>query len=458
MHIKNHTYILLFLSFFLASCIKKKEDTSAVMSSVDLNEIIKSDTLRVATMYGSTSYFLFKDETMGYDYEMVSNLAKYLKLNLKIIIAKSEDEMIQLLEERKVDIIAYNLVETKENKKRFYYVLPQTSSFQVLVQNMAVDGLSEVTELAGKTVCVKENSVFHKRLLALNDEIGGSINIVLAADSLSNSDLIEQVANKKIDYTLAYNNVAFLYKSYYKRLDHHMPVGFKQHNGWLIRKESKDFFKKLEYWNSLPNMELVQSKLFSKYWEKSPYFALRKIKIPKGAISPFDELFKKYALLINWDWRLLAAVAFHESRFDASEVSHSGARGLMQLMPRTASNFGLNGRTILDPESNIEAGVQYIKSLNLSFYKIENKEERLKFILASYNCGPAHIFDAMALARKYGRNPYLWSNHVEYFLLKKSEPQFYDDPVVRFGYYRGSQTVKYVLNTLDTYKKYLNRK
>jgi len=458
MQVKNHTSILLFVTFLLASCIQKTDECISVISPVDLKEIVKSDTLRVATMYGSTSYFMFKDETMGYDYEMVSNLAKYLKLNLKISIAKSEDEMIQLLEERKVDLVAYNLVETKENKKLFNYVLPQTASFQVLIQNMAVNALTEVTELAGKSVSVKENSIFHKRLLALNDEIGGTINIVLAPDSLSNADLIEQVANKKIDYTFAYNNTAQLYKSYYKRLDHHMPVGFKQHNGWLIRKESKDFFKMLESWNNLPKVELIQSKLFSKYWEKSPYFALRKIRIPKGAISPFDELFKKYAPLINWDWRLLAALAFHESRFDASEVSHAGARGLMQLMPRTASNFGLSGKTILDPESNIEAGVQYIKSLNLSFHKIENKEERLKFILAGYNCGPAHIFDAMALAQKYGKNPYVWSNHVEYFLLKKSEAQFYDDPVVKFGYYRGNHTVRYVQNTLDTYKKYLNRK
>ena len=458
MQIKHHIYLFLFVSFLLASCIQKGKDSNAVIATLDLKEILNSDTLRVATMYGSTSYFMFKDETMGYDYELVSNLAKYLKLNLKISIAKNEDEMVKLLDERQVDIIAYNLVETKEYKKRFQYVMPQATSYQVLIQNMAVNSLTEVTELAGKTVTVKENSIFHKRLMALNDEIGGAINIVLAPDSISNADLIEQVATKKILYTLAYNNTAVLYKSYYKGLDYRMPVGFKQHNGWLIRNESKELFEKINYWNSLPKMELLQSKLFSKYWEKSPYFALRKIKIPKGAISPFDDLFKKYAPLINWDWRLLAALAFHESRFDASEISHAGARGLMQLMPRTASNFGLTGKTILDPESNIEAGVQYIKSLNLSFHKIENKDERLKFILAGYNCGPAHIFDAMALAKKYGRNPHIWSNNVEYFFLKKSEPQFYQDEVVKNGYYRANHTVKYVLNTLDTYKKYLNRK
>jgi len=441
----------------LASCTHKKNEISVIISA-DLKGIIKSDTLRVATMYGPTSYFLFHDETMGYDYEMASNLAKYLKLNLKIVIANDESEMIQLLTERKVDIVAYNLAQTKDYKKRFNYILPQAASFQVLVQNMGIDALSDATELAGKTVYVKKNSIFYKRLLALNDEIGGSINIVLAADSLSNDDLIEQVANKKIEYTLAYYNNAMLYKSFYKQLDCRMPVGFKQHNGWLIPKDSKELQKVIDNLESLPQTQVIQSKLYAKYWENSPYFALRKIKIPRGSISPFDDLFKKYAPLIGWDWHLLAAVAFHESRFDASEVSHSGAAGLMQLMPRTANNFGLNRKTVLDPELNIEAGVQYIKSLNLSFHKVENKEERLKFILAGYNSGPAHIFDAMALASKHGRNPHVWFNHVEYYLGKKNEPEFYNDPVVKFGYFGGKQTVRYVQNTLDTYKKYLNRK
>ena len=155
---------------------------------------------------------------------------------------------------------------------------------------------------------------------------------------------------------------------------------------------------------------------------------------------------------------MLASVAYHESHFDSQEVSWAGAAGLMQLMPRTAENFGLDKTTKFDAELNIEAGVQYIKSLTLAFRRVENSEERVKFVLAAYNSGPAHILDAMALAGKYGKNPQVWFNNVEYFLLKKSEPQFYNDPVVKYGYFRGRETVKYVQNTLDTYSKYLNRK
>jgi len=416
MYRNRNTIILLVLSiFFFASCVQKNTEKLSYPVSNDLKEIIKSDTLRVATMYGSTSYFLYRDELMGFDYEMAENLANFLHLNLDISIATSENEMAQWLLENKVDVVAYNVPQTKELKKNFSFVLPQSESYQVLVQNVGANSLSEVTELAGKTVYVKENSVFYDRLAALNEEIGGTIKIVVADDSISNDDLIDMVAEHKINYTLAFHNVALLHKSYSKTLDCHMSVGFDQHNGWLIRKNSHNLKKVIEKWENLPITEQIQSTLFNKYWEKSPYFALRKIKIPKGSISPYDHYFKEYAPQINWDWRLLAAVAYEESEFDPSTQSWSGASGIMQLMSRTASDFGLDRNTVLDPEKNIEAGVQYIKSLNFAFNRVQNKEERIKFILAAYNCGPAHILDAMALARKFGKNPHIWYNQVEYF-------------------------------------------
>jgi len=453
-------YPIIFIIFFLlfASCGTKKVDSSSVQPSRDLKEIVESDTLKVATMYSSTSYFLFRDELLGFDYEMVENFANYLHVNLEINIAHSENEMSQLLKAGKVDMVAYNTIETKALKRQFDFVLPQEQSYQVLVQNMGANALSDVTELAGKSVYVPANSIFYERLKALNDEIGGTINIVVAADSLSNDDLIEMVADNKISYTVAYHNVAMLHKSFNRMLDCRMPIGFSQNNGWLIRKRSRDLRKALAKWRKQPETALVENNLLHKYWEKSPFFALRKVKIPKGAISPYDQYFKKYAPLINWDWRLLAALAFHESRFVASEESWAGAAGIMQLMPHTAANFGLDKDTKYNAEMNIEAGVQYIKSLNLAFLQIENEEERIKFILAAYNSGPAHVLDAMALTRKYGKNPHVWFNQVEYFLLKKREPEFYNDPVVKYGYFGGKETVKYVQNTLDTYQKYLKRK
>ena len=455
---RNYHILILFSVLLFAACKQQKSEQPKISSSADLKSIISNDTLRVATMYGSTSYFLFRDEYMGFDYEMATNLANYLHVNLKINIAKSQAEMTQWLDEGKVDVICYNMIETRELKKKFTFVLPQADSYQVLVQNIGANALSDVTELEDEDVYVKQNSIYHERLEMLNDEIGGTINIKIAADSLSEDDLIDMVAENKIKYTVSDHNLVLLHKSYDRKLDGHMPVSFNQHNGWLIRNENRDLKNAIEKWEKLAESEQLQSTLKKKYWDQSPFFALRRITIPKGSISPFDHLFKKYASTIDWDWRLLAAIAFHESRFDSQEVSWAGAAGLMQLMPRTAANFGLNRKTIFDPELNIEAGVQYIKSLNMSFRQVPSKSERINFILAAYNSGPAHILDAMALAKKHGKNPQIWFNNVEYFLLKESEPQFYNDPVVKYGYYRGKETARYVQNALQTFDKYTKRR
>lgn len=457
MHYSRQLPLLILLLLF--SACQHQHDSGRQQAVVsDLEQIRKTDTLRVATMYGSTSYFLFRDEYMGFDYEMVNNLADYLHVNLKVLVAKSDSEMQRMLRNKEVDLVAYNTFKTKPLKKEFDFVLPQAESYQVLVQYLSTDVLTDVTELADKKVYVLPNSIYMNRLQALNEEIGGDIEIVAASDSLSEDDLIDMVADHKIDYTIAYHNVAQLHKMYQRNLDCRLSVGFDQENGWLIRKSSPLLKKAIGEWENNPDTKSLQDELFAKYWQRSPYFVMKRVQIPKGAISPFDKLFRKYASQIGWDWRLLASLAFHESRFDCTQVSWAGAVGLMQLMPHTAANFGLDRQTAFDPEKNVEASVQYIKSLNMAFRRVQNKEERIKFILAAYNSGPAHVLDAMALAAKYGKKPDVWFNQVEYYLLKINEPKYYNDPVVGYGYFSGKETVKYVRKTLDTYYKYLSRK
>lgn len=452
----NKIILFIGLVLFVFACVipKKQINNNTVY---DLNEIIKSDTLRVATMQGAKSYFNFRDETMGFDYEMVNSLAASLSVEIQFIVCKNISEMAKLLQERKVDIVAYNIAESKDMKAFFSFVFPQPSSHLVLVQNLGINTLTDISELKGKKIHVNPNTVYKKRLENLNQEMGNVFEIVEAPDSVSSEDLIEMVAQNKIEYTIAYYNTASLYKSQYRRLDIRLPLGFEQKNGWLIRKESAAFKAKIESWLQDPFTQRLNELLAQKYYERSPYFASRRVRIPKGAISPYDHYFKKFADEINWDWRLLAALAFHESRFDSAQVSRMGASGLMQLMPRTAANFGLERANILNPEKNIEAGVQYIKSLNMTFRKIENKDERIKFILASYNSGPAHVFDAIALTQKYGKNPQIWFNNVEYYFEKKNDPDFYNDPVVKYGKIRGRETLSFVPNVLNTYERYLNR-
>ena len=175
-----------------------------------------------------------------------------------------------------------------------------------------------------------------------------------------------------------------------------------------------------------------------------------------GKVSRYDEYIKKYSEEIGWDWRLLASLIYQESRFSPEVKSWAGAYGLMQLMPITAKRFGVNAKST--PEKQIEAGVEFIKWLDKRFEKqgIKDRNERTKFVLASYNVGLGHILDAQRLAKKNGKNPNVWENNVDEYVLKKSNPKFYKDPVVKYGYCRGSETYTYVYEILDRYEHYKN--
>ena len=172
-----------------------------------------------------------------------------------------------------------------------------------------------------------------------------------------------------------------------------------------------------------------------------------------GIISRYDGLFMTYCQPIRWDWKLMAAQCYQESTFDPKARSWAGAQGLMQIMPATADHLGLPRDKIHDPESNIAAAAKYLGQLEGKFSDIRDRYERQNFVMASYNGGYHHIRDAMALTEKYGGNKHSW-NDVSQYVLKLSNPQFYQDPVVRHGYMRGTETEDYVRKIRQRWQSY----
>ena len=173
----------------------------------------------------------------------------------------------------------------------------------------------------------------------------------------------------------------------------------------------------------------------------------------RGIISPYDDLLMRHSRQIRWDWRLLAALCYQESGFDPQAVSWAGARGLMQIMPGTATQLGIHQGNIHDPETNISAGTRYLSMLNRQFSDIPGGTQRICFVLAAYNGGANHVRDAMALTAKHGGNPQVWE-HVAPYVLRLSDPRFYRDPVVRYGYMRGSETSEYVRLIMERWTGY----
>ena len=176
-----------------------------------------------------------------------------------------------------------------------------------------------------------------------------------------------------------------------------------------------------------------------------------------GIISHYDKLFMQYSQPIRWDWRLMAAQCYQESTFDPKAVSFAGAKGLMQIMPGTADLLGLPRDKMYDPEQNIAAAAKYLGQLEGKLSDIHDRMERTNFVLASYNGGIHHIRDAMALAQRDGKNPHRWRDVSEY-VLKLATPKYYNDPIVKHGYMRGSETVDYVAKIRQRHQGYMGVK
>ena len=225
--------------------------------------------------------------------------------------------------------------------------------------------------------------------------------------------------------------------------------------GWLVGDDKEDLEEELKAWykpGMLAEVKKEEEFLLSNRAVRRRVFAPM-LNRAGGVISHYDGYFQRYASTIRWDWRLLAAQCYQESTFDPKARSWAGACGLMQIMPGTADHLGLSRANIYDPEQNIAAAVRYLAELERNFSDIREHSERTKFVLAAYNGGHFHIRDAMALARKNGRNTNSW-REVESFVLGLSQPQYYNDPVVKNGYMRGSETVDYVRKIHERWNGY----
>lgn len=167
---------------------------------------------------------------------------------------------------------------------------------------------------------------------------------------------------------------------------------------------------------------------------------------------PYEETFRNCAEKIHWEWQLLAALAWTESHWNPRAVSYCGARGVMQLMPVTGARFGLNDSTVWIPEHNIVAGTKYIQRLQQQFVFIKDSTEQAKFVIASYNAGPAHIHDARRLAKKYGESPYSWAATEKYLELLRYE-EYYTDSLVQYGPFNSDETIGHVRKVYQTCRR-----
>ncbi|MBK5278961.1 MAG: transporter substrate-binding domain-containing protein [Bacteroidia bacterium] len=461
----------LLVCLLVAPCCNRPEKESFATESrvnLDLDEIVIRGYINALVDNNSTSYFIYRGRPMGYEYELLERFASYLKVELKIKLIASIEEAIDLLNKGQGDVIAFPLTITKERTNYVAFSNTHYNTYQVLIQKKpdnwnANPHLAEKklirnpADLIGKEIYVKKGSAFKDRLENLSDEIGGEIIIREDSADSETEALIEKVATGEIPLTVNDQTIAMVNASYYPEIDVKTVLSLPQQIAWAVRNNSPKMLESLNKWLSGVKKTGTFNVIFKKYFN-SPRTSLKRANsdfssLGGNKLSPYDEYIKEAANLLAWDWRLVASVMYQESNFDPGAQSWAGASGLMQLMPETAEQFGVNN--IFDPGQNIKAGAQFLKYLDNQWAKsINDPGERLKFVLASYNVGLSHVLDARNLTKKYGRNPTLWDNNVEYYLLQKSNPKYYRDDVAVAGFCRCTGPVKYVKEVLQRYEEY----
>ncbi len=471
MKVNNIIGIFLFL-ILLVGCNgkfnigKNKRNASESDSLTTLERIQQRDTLIAVTDCSAINYISNEGRPSGFEYDLLHNLCNKLDVILDLRVNDNIDSCYKMLESGDIDILATAVGITRDNKKRFLISDPIMTQRYILVQRLPKhwhdmftgneiesDLLRSTLDLAQRTVYVPKSSTFVTMLHNISNEIGDTIYIV-EVDSLNSVDLIQMVADGKIDYTIAEEHIAKMSAKNNPELDIKLPISFERQTGWAMRKSDNDSTLLLAVNDWLGEFNKRQlRRTFNKYFKGENNILANFKGSPINHICEYDNEIRKVAKNIGWDWRLLASLIYHESRFNEDLMSSRGAYGLMQLMPVVMDKYGIDSNST--PAEQIAAGGKLLKYIDNALpASITDSAERKMFVLAAYNSGLGHVLDARRLAEKYGRVPDTWTDNVDYFILNKSKAQYYNDTLCRNGYLRGTETYDFVENVLDRYEYY----
>ena len=435
--------------FLVEHALTQSEDEAYF---ADLEEIKKRRVLRVLTRNTSTAFFIYKGEQLGFEYELAKEFAKSLGVRLEVVIPPSRQALLEYLENGKGDVIAAGMTRTPEREKTFTFSAPYQFVSELLIVPAKDKTTKGLPDLKGKAISVRKSSSYYETLMNFRDSLGFIIELL--PEDLETEDILGQVGGGKIAATVADSNIVQLELTYNNNIRSVGPLGDVMEIGWVMRRSQTqlkaeiDAFMKKLYKGTFYNI------MVGKYF-KDPKRTRsdQKLRADKGGrLSPYDDVVKKHARTQELDWRLITSQMYQESGFNPKATSWVGAKGLMQVMPRTAQELKIDN--LEDPSNGILAGTKVMARYSNNFNSPEiSARDRIRFALASYNCGPGHIYDARDLAREMGLDPNKWFGNVEKALLLLSKREIAKK--ARYGYCRCEEPVNYVSQIQDRYDHYV---
>jgi membrane-bound lytic murein transglycosylase F len=414
---------------------------------VTLQKIKQTGVITVATRNSAHCYYLYRDQPMGFEYELAKAFAEYLGVRLQIKIVDKWSDMVAALSDGSAAFIAASMPITSKRQTQVAFSDGYMEVAQNIITHRKNTGIKEAADLSGKTIDVRKGTVYQQRLVELKKQ---GINLAIRLhDDLPVEELIQKVADGQIDFTIANSNIISINRRNFPGVVSTGSINDGMQLAWAVYPKSKKLLEQINAFLRMINKSGKFDEIYNKYYgdiDDFDYVDLeafhRRVKNKLSRYSPF---IKAAAKKHGFDWRLIAAQIYQESHLNPWAKSQAGARGLMQILPSTAKDLGIGD--LFDPVQNINAGVQHLKDLYDHFDQAHG-EDRLLIALAAYNIGQGHINDARDLAKKKGLDPDKWVSLSKTLPLLQYRKYFMN---TQYGFCRGTEPIRYIKQILIYY-------
>lgn len=418
-------------------------------SKTHLEEIKERGVINVVTRNGPTTYYIGKDDKTGFEYELASRFAKFLGVKINLIIAKNTAEIVEIIRDNRADFAAAALIKTSDEQSNLIYGPSYQWVVQQLVYRNGQRRPSSLHDISPGRLDVADGTIRSLHLKQLMNEYP-DLEWHVHQDK-DNHELLEMLQNREILYTVADSTELTLARQYYPEIRAAFNVSPPQPLAWAFRKSGdRSLLKAIWRFHEEISNNGELASLIEQFYEPVGFFdyvdSRKFVERITDRLPKYQPIFDQAAKVHDLDWRLLAALSYQESHWNAVARSPTGVRGMMMLTLVTAKSIGVKNR--LDPEQSILGGAKYLKQLINRLPDRITEPDRTWFALAAYNVGFGHLEDARILTQKQGGDPDSWKDVKERLPLL-SRKKWYKQ--TKFGYARGIEPVRFVENIRKYY-------
>lgn len=422
--------------------------------SADLEQVRERGVLRVLTRNNSSSYFITRGTQRGFDFELAEAFARELGVRIAVSVPPSRGTLIEALLAGEGDIIAAGMTRTRARGEKVRFTRPVLSAPRVVATHeQTVKVVESPRDLEAFLIHTSFRSTTYRTALAFEEQSGVDLRLADVTDGVEMEEQLRRVADGTYEAVIVDEAILDLARAAGLPVEARWPVSDPLPKAWAVHPDAADLQAAADAFLDRADRRGLLRIYYGRYYRPNS-LGFRKASDEEfrldqdGAISPYDDLFKRAGEMTGIDWRLLAAVSYAETRFDASARSPWGAVGLMQVLPNTARRVGISDPHT--PWGSVLAGAKYLRRL-FEFFEEEGVDQRqhIRFALAGYNAGLGHIQDARKLAEATGRDPNKWFGNVEEALRLKTDPRYYRH--TRHGYARAPETIAYVSRVQSQY-------